>query len=58
MDASSPGSAGFAYKGQAIIEAAISDMTARMGLDGHSNVLFGGCSAGARGSRKEKERRT
>ena len=50
MDASTPGSAGFAYKGQAIIQAALADLSARMGLSSNSNVLFGGCSAGARGA--------
>jgi hypothetical protein len=50
LDASAPGSGNFSFKGQAIIEAAIGDMSNRLGLSSTSQVLFGGCSAGARGA--------
>jgi len=41
---------GYAFMGQAILEAAINDMTTRLGLSSTSSVLFGGCSSGARGA--------
>ena len=41
---------GFAFRGQAIIEATLQDLAANHGLNGSSQVLFGGCSAGGRGA--------
>jgi hypothetical protein len=41
---------GFAFRGQAIVRAALADMAARHGLSASSSVLFGGCSAGGRGA--------
>jgi hypothetical protein len=41
---------GYAFKGVAIVEAAIADLVANQGLGPGSDVLFGGCSAGGRGA--------
>lgn len=46
----SPATYNFAFRGQRIIAATFADLIARWGLDGSANVLFGGCSAGARGA--------
>jgi hypothetical protein len=46
----SPDNGGFAFKGQAIIEAVVTDLVSRFNLTAANRVLFGGCSAGARGA--------
>ena len=46
----SPETYNFAFRGQRIISATLADLAARHGLDGSASVLFGGCSAGARGA--------
>jgi hypothetical protein len=48
--AATPATFGFAFRGQRIIEATLADLALNRGLDGSSQVLFGGCSAGARGA--------
>jgi hypothetical protein len=40
----------YAFRGQRIIAATVAALVANHGLDGSANVLFGGCSAGARGA--------
>jgi hypothetical protein len=46
----SPATFNFAFRGQRIIAATLADLAAQRGLDGAAQVLFGGCSAGARGA--------
>ena len=46
----SPATYGFHFRGQRIIAATLSDLATNWGLDGSANVLFSGCSAGARGA--------
>ena len=41
---------GFAFRGQKIIAATIADLVATKGLTSAADVVFGGCSAGARGA--------
>ena len=41
---------GWNFRGQQIIAAIVADLVARQGLAGGADVLFGGCSAGARGA--------
>jgi len=41
---------GYAFRGQRIIEATIADLQARHGMAAGAEVIFGGCSAGARGA--------
>lgn len=41
---------GYAFRGQRIIEATMADLQARHGMGPGAEVVFGGCSAGARGA--------
>ena len=41
---------GYAFRGRRNIAATISDLVATKGLTSSADVLFGGCSAGARGA--------
>lgn len=40
----------YAFRGQRLIEATLTDLALNRGLTGSAQVLFGGCSAGARGA--------
>ena len=48
--AASPATYGYAFRGQRIIEATLADVALNRGLGSTAQVLFGGCSAGARGA--------
>ena len=48
--AASSATYGYAFRGQRIIEATLADVALNRGLGATAQVLFGGCSAGARGA--------
>ena len=48
--AASSATFGYAFRGQRIISATMADLQARHGMSAGADIVFGGCSAGARGA--------